>query len=81
MTSEFGARSATSIAAAYGCAGMSSGAISSGVWSERTKSRETVKTKSARSVYMLVRKSWTRSMVTSGRFSHSGGPQALILFW
>ena len=81
VTSAFGARLATSIATLYGCAGTSSGAISSGVWMERTKSRDTVKTKSARLVYMLVRKSWTMSIVTSGRFSQSGGPQPLMLFW
>src|SRR5207249_3226640 len=48
---------------------------------ERTKSRDTVNTKSARLVYMLVRKSWTMAIVRSGRFSQSGGPQPLMLFW
>src|SRR2546430_11971513 len=33
-------RSATSIATLYGCAGTSSGATNSGVWMERTKSRD-----------------------------------------
>ena len=32
-------------------------------------------------VYMLVRKSWIMSIVTSGRRSQSGGPQPLMLFW
>src|SRR2546430_7650853 len=67
VTSAFWTRLATSIATLYGCAGTSSGAISSGVRMERTKSRDTVNTKSARFVYMLVRKSWTMSMETSGR--------------
>ena len=75
-----GAKLATSIATSRGWAGTSSGAISSGVWTERTKSRETVKTKSARFVYMLVRKSCTISIVISGRLSHKGGPQSLKLF-
>ena len=35
----------------------------------RTKLREMVKTKSARLVYMLVRKSWHMSVVISGPFS------------
>src|SRR4030095_13972887 len=81
VTSASGARLATSIATLYGCAGTSSGAINSGVLIERTKSRDTVNTKSARLVYMLVRKSWTMFIVRSGRFAQSGGPQPLMLFW
>src|SRR5881394_2842233 len=76
VTSAFWASLATSIATLCGCAGTSSGATSSGVLMERTKSRDTVNTKSARLVYMLVRKSWTMAIVTSGRFSQSGGPPA-----
>src|SRR5947208_9791519 len=70
VTSAFGARLATSIATLYGCAGTSSGATSSGVWMERTKSRDTVNTKSARLVYMLVRKSWTDRKSTRLNSSH-----------
>src|SRR5271166_5423132 len=46
LTSAFGASIAASMATVYGCAGMSSGRISTGVWQLRTKSRVTVKTKS-----------------------------------
>ena len=81
VTSAFGARLATLHRDLVRVRGASSGAINSGVWMERTKSRDTVNTKSARLVYMLVRKSWTMSIVTSGRFSQSGGPQPLMLFW
>src|SRR2546425_12552774 len=84
VTSAFGARLATSMATLYGCAGTSSGAISSGVRMERTKSRDTVNTKSARFVYMLVRKSWTMSMEEVGhlgpetaRLHHRGRDDAL----
>ena len=81
VVSVFGARLATSIAASYGCAGTLSGAIRSGVRIDLTKSRETVKTKSARLVYILVRKSWILSLVMSGNFSHNGGAQRFVLFW
>ena len=47
LTSAFGESIAASIATAYGWAGISSGKISTGVWQLRTKSRVTVKTKSA----------------------------------
>ncbi len=46
LTSAFGASIAASMATAYGCAGISSGRMSTGVWQLRTKSRVTVKTKS-----------------------------------
>lgn len=38
-------------------------------------------TKSARLVYMFVRKSCTMSMMTSGRRAQSAGPQPVMLFW
>jgi hypothetical protein len=47
LTSDFGASIADSMATAYGCDGTSSGLMSTGVWQFRTKSRDTVKTKSA----------------------------------
>ena len=81
LTSAFGARRTVSMATAYGCAGTSSGRTRIGVWHARTKSRVTVNTKSARLVYMFVRKSCTMSMVTSGRRAQSAGPQPLMLFW
>ena len=52
-----------------------------GVWHERTKSRVTVYTKSARLVYMLVRKASTIAIVMSGRRSQSAGPQPFMLLW
>src|ERR1700704_6690543 len=55
LTSAFGASMAASMATAYGCAGMSSGRISTGVWHLLTKSRVTVKTKSGFVRYILVR--------------------------
>src|SRR3989475_11350973 len=55
LTSAFGASIAASMATAYGCAGISSGRISTGVWQLRTKSRVTVKTKSGLVRYILVR--------------------------
>src|SRR5712691_5889520 len=67
LTSDFGASITDSIAMVYGCGGESSGMTSPGVWQERTKSRDTVYTKSARLVYMLVRKSCTISIEMSGR--------------
>src|SRR5262249_61957971 len=81
LTSEFGARRALSMATAYGCAGTSSGRTRIGVWHERTKSRVTVKTKSALERYILFRKASTMSIVTSGRLAHSGGAHPLMLFW
>ena len=62
-----------------GMPGTSSGRIRTGVWQLRTKSRVTVKTKSARSVYMLFRKAATVSIVTSDRRLHSAGPQPFML--
>jgi uncharacterized membrane protein HdeD (DUF308 family) len=41
VTSAFGASDATSTAVWYGCAGVSSGMTSIGVWQERAKSRDT----------------------------------------
>src|SRR5207244_5980053 len=81
LTSAFGASIAASMATAYGCAGISSGRISTGVWHVRTKSRVTVKTKSALVRYILVRNLSTISIVMSGRRLTSSGPQPLILFW
>src|SRR6185436_1806565 len=56
LTSAFGASIAASMATAYGCAGISSGRMSTGVWHARTKSRVTVNTKSGLVRYILVRK-------------------------
>src|SRR5262249_26970251 len=67
LTSAFGASIAASMATAYGCAGMSSGRISTGVWQLRTKSRVTVKTKSGLVRYILVRNLSTLSIVMPGR--------------
>ena len=47
----------------------------------RTKSRVTVKTKSAFVRYILLRKASTMSMVISGRRSQSAGPQPFMLLW
>src|SRR5215469_11543686 len=55
LTSALGASIAASIATAYGCAGISSGRIRTGVWQWRTKSRVTVRTKSVFVRYILVR--------------------------
>src|SRR5438132_1079464 len=79
LTSAFGASIAASIATAYGCAGMSSGRISTGVWQLRTKSRVTVKTKSGLLRYILVRNFWTMSILISGRRLTNSGPQPVIL--
>ena len=81
LTSAFGASIAASMATVYGCAGMSSGRISTGVWQERTKSRVTVKTKSGLLRYIFVRNFSTIGIVTSGRFATSAGPQPVMLFW
>ena len=66
LTSAFGASIAASIATLYGCAGMSSGRISTGVRHWRTNSRFTVKTKSAFALYIFVRNVSTCAGVTSG---------------
>src|SRR6266576_3315433 len=79
LTSAFGASIAASMATAYGCAGISSGRISTGVWQLRTKSRVTVKTKSGLVRYILVRNLSTISMVISGRRLTNSGPQPVIL--
>src|SRR5471030_2585780 len=79
LTSEFGARRADSIATAYGCAGTSSGRTRMGVWQARTKSRVTVMTKSGLDRYIFFRKASTMSIVISGLWAHSPGPQPLIL--
>ena len=55
LTSDLGASIAASMATAYGCDGISSGRMSTGVWQLRTKSRVTVKTKSGSVRYILVR--------------------------
>src|SRR5438045_144396 len=78
LTSAFGASIAASIATAYGCAGISSGRMSTGVWQLRTKSRVTVKTKSALVRYILVRNLSTISIVISGRRLISSGPHPFI---
>src|SRR3954466_2829073 len=75
LTSAFGASMADSIATAYGCWGISSGRISTGVLHWRTKSRVTVKTKSALVRYIRVRNLSTLSIVISGRRLTSSGPQ------
>src|SRR5207237_1486691 len=66
LTSAFGASIAHSMATAYGCAGTSSGMISTGVWQFRTKLRVTVKTKSGLVRYIFVRYFWIMSIVMSG---------------
>jgi len=58
---------------------MSSGRISTGVWQLRTKSRVTVKTKSALVRYILVRNLSAISIVMSGRRLTNSGAQPLIL--
>src|SRR5882724_5784468 len=63
------------MATAYGCPGTSSGRTSIGVWHARTKSRVTVKTKSALARYILFRKASTISIVMSGRRAQSAGPR------
>src|SRR4051812_6237705 len=75
LTSAFGASIADSIATLYGCAGMSSGRISTGVWQLRTKSRVTVITKSGLLRYILVRNLSTVAIVTSGWRLTKSGPQ------
>src|SRR6266403_2391380 len=79
LTSAFGASIAASMATAYGCAGISSGRIRTGVWQLPTKSRVTVKTKSGLVRYILVRNFSTISIVTSGRRLVSAGPHPFIL--
>ena len=79
LTSAFGASIAASIATAYGCDGTSSGRIRTGVWHLRTKSRVTVKTKSALVRYIFVRNLSTISIVISGRRLTSSGPQPFML--
>src|SRR6516225_9252176 len=80
LTSALGASIAASMATAYGCAGISSGRINTGVWQLRTKSRVTVKTKSGLVRYILVRNLSTVSIVISGRLAVNAGPQVFILF-
>src|SRR5207247_863360 len=79
LTSAFGASIAASMATAYGCGGISSGRISTGVWHWRTKSRVTVKTKSALVRYIFVRNLSTISIVISGRRLTNCGPQPAML--
>src|SRR5436853_751809 len=74
LTSALGASIAVSMATAYGCAGTSSGMISTGVWQLRTKPRVTVKTKSGLVRYILVRYFSTISIVISGRRLTNSGP-------
>ena len=78
LTSALGASIAASMAAAYGCARLSSGRMSTGVWHVRTKSRVTVNMKSASVRNILVRKVSTISIVISGRRSTSAGPQPFM---
>src|SRR5262245_13574879 len=80
LTSAFGASIAASMATAYGCGGVSSGRISTGVWQLRTKSRVTVQTKSALVRYILVRNLSTISIVMSDRRLTNSGPQPAMLF-
>src|SRR5436190_2526678 len=80
LTSAFGASIAASMATAYGCAGISSGRISTGVWQLRTKSRVTVITKSGLLRYILVRNLLTVSIEISGRCLTNSGPQVFMLF-
>src|SRR5258705_315488 len=79
LTSAFGASIAASMATLYGCAGISSGRISTGVWQLRTKSRVTEKTKSGLVWYIFVRNLSTISIVRSGRLLTNSGPQPFIL--
>src|SRR5439155_11485874 len=79
LTSDFGASIAASIATAYGCAGTSSGRISTGVWQLRTKSRVTVRTKSGLVRYIFVRYFSTIAIVISGRRLTNSGPQPVML--
>src|SRR4029077_17943839 len=79
LTSAFGASIAVSMATAYGCAGISSGRISTGVWHVRTKSRVTVKTKSGLVRYIFVRNLSTIAIVISGRLVVNWGAQPLML--
>ncbi len=69
LTSAFGASIAASMATAYGCAGISSRRMSTGVRHVRTKSGVTVKTKSALVRYILVRNLSTISIVITGTLS------------
>src|SRR4029453_8293210 len=66
LTSAFGASIAASIATLYGCAGMSSGRMSTGVLHCFTKSRVTDQTKPAGVWYIFVRNCSTWAIVTSG---------------
>ena len=68
------------MATAYGCGGISSGRISTGVRQLRTKSRVTVQTKSGLVRYILVRNLSTISIVMSGRRLTSSGPQSFMLW-
>src|SRR5581483_2109083 len=79
LTSALGASIAVSMATAYGCDGISSGRISTGVWQLRTKSRVTVKTKSGLVRYILVRNFSACSMVMSGLPFTSSGAQRFML--
>src|SRR6202048_4232237 len=79
LTSALGASIAASMATLYGCAGMSSGRISTGVWQLRTKSRVTVKTKSGLVRYIFVRNFSTIAIVMPGRRLTNAGPQPVIL--
>src|SRR4026207_2249121 len=72
LTSAFGASIAASMATAYGCAGISSDRISTGIWQFRTKLRVTVKTKSGLVRYILVRNLSTISIVISGLLASNG---------
>src|SRR4029079_4725890 len=73
LTSAFGASIAASIAVLYGCAGMSSGRVSTGVLQLRNKSRFTDQTKSGFALYIFVRNCSTCAIDTSGwRFTYSG---------
>src|SRR5437016_8332203 len=80
LTSALGASIAASMATAYGCGGVSSGRISTGVRQLRTKSRVTVQTKSGLVRYILFRNLSTISIVMSGRRWTRSGPQPLMLF-
>src|SRR4029450_8529923 len=79
LTSAFGASIAHSMATANGCDGTSSGNTSTGVWHCRTKSRVTVKTKSAFVRNILVTNFSTVSVVMSGRRLTSSAPQPVML--
>ena len=82
LTSEFGARLATSIATAYGCAGTSSGSTRIGVWHELHEvARHGEDEVGVGSVHLGQERVDRLHRDVGPLRAQSGGPQPVMLLW